>query len=503
MKEFDICVIGSGAGGSVVSKVFAEKGWNVAIIEQGNYIVPGTNIETIMDKSEKAYARDSEGNWGLNGYPWTASAVGGGTIFYAGVSFRYKDVDFNARNHIAKDALDPKWPINYKDLDEYYNEIEQWLGVSGDLLADPFVNLNYTGKLEQPHEYSQQGELIHAAGKKLGLHPFHTPLAINKTPQNGFPGCERLTSCTDYSCPIGAKSDSFTRILKPILQQDNIVLMKNTKALRLIQNQSSKIDSLECIDLNSKELFNVNAKHFILAGNAIQSAALVLRSTNKWWPNGIGNKSGLVGSGLSFKVSEFVSGWVENHGYKSVDTPLKSLYSTASITDYYLDNECPSGLGGLIYESNPSKEYSHDGKSVFVQLECILGDQPLLTNKVRLSPKLDSFGTPRIILDYQTHELDAQRLQFLKEKAKNILKTMGAEKIQFTPSNYFQGSAHLHGTCRSGVDEDISVVDKLGRFHTIENLVVVDGSFMPFAGGVNPTLTIQANALRIAKNFKL
>ncbi|WP_372007297.1 GMC oxidoreductase [Paenibacillus chitinolyticus] len=502
-KQFDVCVIGSGASGSVVSKYLAEKGLEVVIVEQGELIEPGTNIDSVMSHAEKAYARESDGTWGDNGYPWSASAVGGGTIFYAGISFRYKDVDFDAREYVAPDALDPQWPIGYSDLDPYYNKIEQWLGVSGDLNADPFKNSAGTGSLRTAHAYSQQGALIDQAGKELGLNPFPTPLAVNTTDHNGYPGCDNLTSCTDYACPIGAKADSFTRILKPVLKLDHVTLMKNTKALAFHQTDPSKIDSLECLDLATKERFHIRAKQFVLAGNAIQSAALVLRSTNKWWPDGVGNKSGLVGSGLSFKNSEYVSGWVDNHPYEQLNEPLKGLYSTVSITDYYQDPHCHSGLGGLIYEANPWTYYGHEGSGMYVQLECIIADQPMVTNKVRLSNDKEATGVPKIVLDYQTHEWDKRRLSFMIERAGEILTAMGAKQIQCNPSYYYLGSAHLHGTCRAGTDELTSVVDKFGRFHTIDNLFAADGSFMPFAGGVNPTLTIQANALRIAENMSV
>ncbi|MCP3774492.1 GMC family oxidoreductase [Paenibacillus sp. MZ04-78.2] len=502
-RHFDVCVIGSGASGSVITKCLADKGWDVVIVEQGDLIEPGTNIDSVMSGAEKAYAREADGKWGQNGYPWSASAVGGGTIFYAGISFRYKDVDFNAREYVAPDAMDPRWPIQYSDLDPYYNKIEQWLGVSGDLNADPYKNKSGTGALRAAHSYSQQGALIHQAGKKRGLRPFPTPLAVNTADHQGYPGCDNLTSCTDYACPIGAKADSYTRILKPTLQRSNVTLLKHTKALAFHQKKPSEIDTLECMDLSTKERFYIQAKHFVLAGNAIQSAALVLRSTNQWWPDGVGNQSGLVGSGLSFKNSEYVSGWVEDHPYEKLNEPLKGLYSTVSITDHYLDKECPSGLGGLIYEANPWSFDGCEGKGIYIQLECIIADQPMMSNKVRLSNDKEATGVPKIIIDYQTHEWDRRRLSYMIERTKELLNTMGAENIRCNPSYYYLGSAHLHGTCRAGTDEQTSVVDKFGRFHTIDNLFAADGSFMPFAGGVNPTLTIQANALRIAEHMAL
>ncbi len=131
------------------------------------------------------------------------------------------------------------------------------------------------------------------------------------------------------------------------------------------------------------------------------SAALILRSTNKWGPNGLGNNSVLVGAGLCFKVSEYISGWLEETFNK---TTKGGLYSTVSITDYYTSNDFPSDLVGLIYEANP---WTHiEGEGTLLQLECILADQPMLSNRIRLSNKKDKLGMTKIIIDYQTHSLD-------------------------------------------------------------------------------------------------
>ncbi|WP_077296783.1 GMC oxidoreductase [Virgibacillus pantothenticus] len=501
-KYIDVCIIGSGAGGAMASKILSDRGLTVAIVEQGDIIPPGVSLESINKDWEKAYARDEKGNWGLIGYPWTASAVGGGTIFYGGVSFRYRDIDFNARKYVVPEALDPKWPISYKDLETYYNKVEDLLGVSGDLTQDPYTPNPSRGELYPPHGMSPQGRLIRDSANKLGLHPFPTPLAINNLTSSQFSPCQNLTPCTSYSCPSRAKADSYTRIIQPLLKKENVTLLKNTKALRFLQNNMFSIDELECLDMKTKQTYRIKAKQFVLAGNAIQSAALVLRSNNKWWPNGIGNKYGLVGAGLCFKVSGYISGILPtSQSINEINSNKGGLYSTVSITDYYIDDSCPTGLGGLIYEANPWDK--KDRANNKIQLECILADQPMASNRILLSNKKNKFGIPEIIIDYSTHRLDKKRLTYLQSKARELLLSAGVKDIQTIPPDYYLGSAHLHGTCRAGDDEKDSVVDKFGRFHTLDNLTVVDGSYMPFPGGVNPTLTIQANALRIAEGLSL
>lgn len=501
--NFDICIIGSGASGSFVAETLVQAGWNVIMIEQGQRIAPGTHLNDLLPRFERAYARDQDGRWTTRGYPWSACALGGGTKFYAGVSFRYRHVDFDASPFVASDTLDTRWPINYDDLKDFYNEVEQRLGVSRSSGLDPAEPEDVPPAPLPPHALSRRGELIARGAKQLTLHPFPTPLAIHSLPYQGFPACQNLTSCTDYSCPIQAKADVASRLLNPLLRKPNFTLCTQFKAVQLHQRSPHCIESLECIDLVRGKRVYIRANIFMLSANAIQSAALVLRSTNRWWPLGVGNM-GLVGHGLCFKLSEYVFGWARACKVSLDDDlrekNLQGLYSTVSITDYYLDSESPSGLGGLIYEANPWDPIP-DRPEVLLRLECILADQPVIRNCVRLSNIQDELGLPRLLLDYRTHPLDEARLRHMIKRGKEILRAAKATDIGQELSHYSLGSTHMHGTCRAGTDADTSVVDKQGKFHTLENLYVSDGSFMPFPGGVNPTLTIQANALRIARSI--
>ncbi|HEU5375267.1 MAG TPA: GMC family oxidoreductase [Ktedonobacteraceae bacterium] len=500
---FDVCIVGSGASGSFVADTLVQAGWNVLMIEQGERVQPGTNLDDYTPHYERAYARDQEGKWTLKGYPWSACALGGGTNFYAGVSFRLRLLDFDASAFVAPDALDVRWPIGYDDLAEYYDEVEQRLGVSRTIGLDPTEPPHTRPAALPPHAYSRRGSLLANAAEHLGLKPFPTPLAINSIPYNNFPACENLTCCTDYACPIQAKADMASRIILPLTKQPNFTLCTKVKAVRFLQQKSDTIDGLECLDLLNQRRFTIRARIFVLAANAVQSAALVLRSTTKWWPDGVGN-AGLVGRGLCFKLSEYVAGWAVASTASALDDAreqnLQGLYSTMSLTDYYQDADCPAQLGGLIYEANPWEPIPQSPE-VLLRMECILADQPMWHNQVRLSNIQDEYGLPRLILNYHTHPLDASRLAYMTGKARGILQEAHAHDIEHELSYYTLGSTHLHGTCRAGVDEKTSVVNRYGRFHTLENLYAVDGSFMPYPGSVNPTLTIQANALRIARHL--
>ena len=136
-----------------------------------------------------------------------------------------------------------------------------------------------------------------------------------------------------------------------------------------------------------------------------------------------------------------------------------------------------------------------------LRLECLVADEPVHRNRVMLSSDTDDLGIPRIILDYQAHPRDIVRLEYMVERSKEILKEAGCKWIKRENSGWQQGSGHLHGTCRAGKDPRKSVLDSNSKVHTVNNLYVIDGSFMPYPGSVNPTLTIQAHALRAARKL--
>ena len=136
---------------------------------------------------------------------------------------------------------------------------------------------------------------------------------------------------------------------------------------------------------------------------------------------------------------------------------------------------------------------------LLLRVETILADHPSLGNRVRLSSSTDRWGLPKIMIDYTTDSRDLARLAYMLERSADWLKAAGARDIRHQASNFAAGSTHLHGTCRAGKDPRTSVVDRDGRLHSLDNVYVADGSYMPYPGGLNPTLTIQANALRIAR----
>lgn len=497
--EYDVCVIGSGASGAVVADAMAARGASVLLLEEGPRLAKTERYRDHRASWESAFVQDASGKWTRTGNPYSVCALGGGTSFFAGIAFRYREVDFDARRHIQSDALDPIWPINYEHLRPYYDELEHRLGVARTASMDPLQPASGTPPLP-PHAYSPRGELLAAAGLDLGLRPFPIPLAINSTPYNKQSACERQMSCTEQQCLSGAKADVVSRLIDPLVAADAVTVRTNAKALRLLQDRPDHVHAVEWIDVIGRQRLATSVRSVMVAANAIQSAALLLRSQTRWFPNGIGNNTNMLGRGLSFKVSGYVSGELEDRPGRADNAKRDhGMHSTVAFSDYYLDEECPTGLGGIMYEANSVTDTPAE-RSATLRMHFLAGDQPMASNRVTLAKERNQFGLQYLRLAYRTHPFDSQRLNYLSDRVSRVLRTAGAKTVQRQASPYETGGSHLHGTCRAGVDPKVSVVDPAGRVHGVDNVYVVDGGFMPFAGGVNPTLTIQANALRIARH---
>ncbi|WP_018458204.1 FAD-dependent oxidoreductase [Bradyrhizobium sp. WSM4349] len=497
-KSVDVCVVGSGASGSIVAHEIARKGFRVLVLEAGRTLPAGASLATVRNGvDDAALARAPTGTLRPLGRPWTVSALGGGLTLYAGIAFRYRTVDFDARAHVAADALDPVWPVDYDILRPYYEELEQRIGIARLAGADPLEPPSDPAVLP-PHRYSLQGELIATAGGRLGRLPFPTPLAINSIPYRGHAACDRCGPCNEHLCPSGARADARSSFTDVSLPPGALSIAPGSKAVHIALGSLGRADSVEWLDVVTRHRARVRARCVVLAGNAIQSAALLLRSAQRAAPNGIGNASGMLGRGICFKVSGYVSGTVTIDRVPS--HPPGGPFSTVAMTDHYLDAEAPSGLGGLIYEASPAQREVR-GRNVTLRVHFLAADQPMRSNAVRLANSHDQLGLSNIILEYRTHPLDKRRLGYLSRRASDLLAAAGVKKIAYEESMYQFGSGHLHGGCRAGNDPRESVVDRWGRVHDIDNLYVADGGFFPYPGGVNPTFTIQANALRIARRI--
>lgn len=478
--NFDAVVIGSGPSGSIVARTLAEKGCHVAVLEYGGPACPGA----MLGPHQAAYSKALTSNGYADGNPWTACCVGGGMGFYNAITFRYRQADLSASQYLTTDmAID--WPITLEELEPYYLEIEHLLEISG---ANGFPS----------YPASPRGLILSNAMQELGIRSKNIPLAIR--PPGTNKGCINCSACDELACPTDARASVLARnILDDSALPGTISVLYGCFVNRIQMQNDGRAGALECYVPLSSELIRIPIERVIVCANAIQTAALMLRSKGDHAPKGIGNESGLVGRGLSFKIGGYSVGYMERADRGSdAFAPHWGPHSTVYTDEFYEHNSAPCKFGGLIYEANFPSPNENVG---VVRLHYIAGEEPWSHNRVALDEAADQYGTPYIRFEYRSSENDRARRNFLADRADDILRHLRAFRIEREPYFPGKGSSHLHGTMRAGSDPRNSVVDSCGRVHGLTNIHVMDGSVMNFAGNSNPTHTIMANARRMAMSL--
>ncbi len=498
---YDFIIIGSGAGGGTIAHKLAKSGKEILILERGGFLPrekenwdPAALFEQgRYDCGEKWKDRN-----GKEFVPGTHYFVGGNTKFYGAALFRLRERDFDEIEHYG--GISPAWPLKYKDFKPYYQEAEELYEVHGKRGEDPIEPSE-----ERPYKYPAVShepyiQKIFDRLKKEGLKPFHLPLGVRLNEKHRETSlCIRCDTCDGFPCLADAKSDAHHICLAPILKLPNVHLMTHAKAIKLIANPAK--DKILEVEVESQgEIKRYKAKTFIVSCGAINSAALLLRSE-------IGNRSGLVGRNYMCHLNSAI---VALSRHKN---PVQ-FQKTIGVNDFYFgaeDSEYPLGHIQLL------------GK---VKGEMLAGDAPFFTPQWFLNKMADHAvgwwitsedlpdlenrvlvdSTGQIHLHCQQKNQEAHRR--LYEKLKMILEWTGHHIHHFSSSVYLSkeipigGVAHQVGTLRFGPDPKTSVLDLHCRSHDVENLYVVDGSFFPSIGAVNPALTIMANALRIGDHLK-
>ncbi|MCA9594378.1 MAG: GMC family oxidoreductase [Myxococcales bacterium] len=499
-RVWDVCIIGSGAAGSSFAHEIVSAGHSVVMLEQGPFVDQNLSYADVVKQAEAAYVRLYSGCWGLIGFPWTSCNVGGGTVYYGAASFRYREVDFDVSEYFPHAELPVAWPYDYTELAPYYEHIETLLGIAADPSRDPTAPPWGSASYLPPIEPSRAGQLLTDGGRSLGLRPFPTPLAIATVPYRGREACDKESPCIEHQCQRRAKADAVTVLLQPMLLGGGLDLFAGLRVVRLERDTPSTVARAVAVHVATQQRYEIRARYFVVACSAIESAALLLRSADEHAPTGLGNENDMVGRGLCFKASEWVLGWYEG-SQRSEPRPNHGPFSTVAFTDYYLDSAAPGGMGGLIYEASVGSRHHLSGDEASVRIECILGDTPSRENRVQLAPDRDALGVPRTVMDYTPHPRDQARLEHMIGRCEELLRASGCRNVRRSGKDYRLGGTHLHGTCRGGHDAKTSVVDPWSRVHTLDNLYVVDGAFMPYPGGANPTLTIQAHAHRAGRKL--
>jgi choline dehydrogenase-like flavoprotein len=359
----------------------------------------------------------------------------------------------------------------------------------------PFPAVSHEPRIQQLHD-----DLARA-----GLRPFHVPLGVRLDERDPHASaCIRCGTCDGFACLVQAKSDAQVMCVDPALRHPNVTLMTNTLALRLETSRSGReVTGVVVRHLGAEQVLRADV--VVVSGGAINSAALLLRSANDRHPNGLANRSGVVGRHYMGHVNSVV--------LAISTTPNPTVFQkTLAVNDFYFgDEDFPYPMGHISFVGKLDAVALGAGAPPFVPgmtLDLIARhsldfwltseDLPDPANRVTL----DRDGN--IVLSYTPNNLEAH--ERLVARLEYLLEHIGASHI--VRRNLFVGQriplagvAHQNGTIRFGRDSETSALDVNCRAHDVDNLYVVDGSFFPSSAAVNPALTIMANALRVGDHL--
>jgi choline dehydrogenase-like flavoprotein len=504
VAECDVVVVGSGFGGTLAAHELLRGGARVVMVERGDWVARGPHnwAPAGVGTLTPHYSLDTPYRVLEGGEAPVMGAfrcVGGPSVFYGGVSLRFRADDFRPAPEIVRDS-GALWPFDYGELEPWYTKAERLIGVAGESGDDPTEPPHSAGYPQSAGALSPTSRLIWEAARDLGLHPFRLPLAFNHARTADRRPCAACGTCDLFACAIGAKNDLATAVLPGLLSR-GLLLCRRSVAVRL-HAKSGRVREIECVDRDTGGRTRIAATAFVLAAGALASPHLVLAS-------GLERESpapAAVGRHLMRHWNAVVGGFFP----KRAD-PLGQFHKQVGVHDFYFghgEGKKPLGkLGGLQQLATPPPELlkAHLPAGLGAVLSplvpritgllVVAEDQPSQENGVALDPTVrDRFGLPQLLVTHRYTPRDEAAGQALVFEARRLLHRAGALATRVHEIRSF---SHAVGTLRMGTDALTAPVDPEGRFRGLDNLYVADASVFPTSAAVNPSLTIAACALRL------
>ncbi len=524
---WDVIVIGTGAGGSTAGFNLARLGRSVLFVERGKLlhrdpaVVRGVPFSWTGDPEAALnngwwprpfYYRDEKDGATIPTRPPIGSGAGGSTAQFNATMDRFRPQDFTPRRFfpgISDSSLPEAWPVSYEEMAPFYERAESLYRVRG--TQDPLAPTG-VGLLE-PSPASAREVAVFDAVKGVGLHPYRIHSALERVP-----GC---AECPGMLCPRACRNDAARICLYPALDRHGAKILPNCRAIRF-EERGRVIERVICE--SNRRRTSLRARVFILAANAFLTPALLQRSANEHFPDGLANSSGLVGRNLMLHASNHLFARLKN---TAPGQGFKINYGL-SLNDFYVHNGTKLGnihahpiatrdellrfllqyyaLSGGARSGSPRRPrraaylpgallsmITSMGRFLcrsWIAFVGIVEDLPYPGNYVAARP-----GTEEdIVYNYRYPDELRRRAQMMCDSFKSALAPL-FDVSPLQPIGALNGS-HVCGTCRFGDNPQSSVLDRDNRAHDLDNLYVLDASFFPSSGGINPSLTIVANSLR-------
>lgn len=518
-KSVETLIIGGGASGAAVAWSLANVGIEVLCLEQGSWMDPKSypsakpdwELHRDTDFHPDPNVRNLKSDYPVNDTespiaPLMYNAVGGSTIHWSAHFPRFHPSDFRVK---SLDGVADDWPITYKQLEPYFDINDHMMGVAG-LVGDPAYPMK-SARQTPPIPLGKTGQVMASGFDKLGWHWWPSDAAINTTQYDGRPACNNCGPCNS-GCYTKAKSSTDVTYWPKAINLGARIIT-NARVRELLVDKNGSVTGALYYDENG-HLQEQKAQVVILACNGIGTPRLMLNSKSSIFPNGLANRSGLVGKNLMFHPYAGVTGRFDHRinaymGPEGANIMSQEFYETDETRGFLrgYSMQCVRGPGPRRAANPISWGMDHNdifdsrfGKTMTIMV--IGEDLPEEINAVTLDPHMtDSDGIPAPKTTYRMSENSLNLMAHGVSKATEVLKAAGAVETWSNPLLRNAGW-HLMGTARMGRDQTRSVVNHMGQTHDVKNLFIVDGSVFTTSGGVNPTSTIQAVALYIADCIK-
>src|SRR5882762_531929 len=502
-----VVIIGSGAGGGTLAHELTRRGIKVVLLEAGKR----QSTETFSQVPGEAFAqltwldaRTQSGNWGVaRDFPalpvWHCKTVGGTTVHWTASAPRLQPWELRARTTYGSvsGASLIDWPISYEELEKDYKIAEHRLGVT---------RRNGVPGLPASNNF----KVMYAGAKKLGYQQVHTGyMAINSRAFDGRGYCIQQGFCVQ-GCKMGAKWSTLYTEIPRAEATGNLDLRIESTATKIEHGADGRVNSVVYRDPQGKEQ-RQRARLICVAGNAIETARLLLLSASSKFPQGLGNTSGQVGRNYCHHITGFVWGIFDKPVYSwrgatlagVVEDEVRNDPRRGFVGGYRLELltlDLPTfPLVGLPYG------WGRDFASIMENYRNMAGmlvngeDLPRADNRITLSlTRKDAYGLPVAHIHCDPHANDLAMRAHATRQGQKIYEAVGAKR---TVVSGMTPATHQMGTARMSHDPGQGVTNAYGRAHEVPNLFISDGSVQTTAGAANPTLTIVALVLRQAEHI--